>query len=143
MQGRISSNPQSWNAYAYVLNSPLSNVDPTGQDVEHLGNCFFNYYLDPEDELKHYGSTVCIAPGDGTGGGDQQTTPPPPVKSTVTVTANPPNSGTARGLATCAASKASSFANLLGLAKTIFGRRRSWAMTFPLPLTSYLEMIEG
>jgi RHS repeat-associated protein len=31
--GADPSNPQSWNAYAYVLNSPLSNADPDGEDT--------------------------------------------------------------------------------------------------------------
>jgi RHS repeat-associated protein len=31
------SNPQSWNRYAYVLNNPLANVDPDGEDYYLLG----------------------------------------------------------------------------------------------------------
>jgi len=32
------SNPQSWNRYAYVLNNPLSNIDPNGFDCVYLNN---------------------------------------------------------------------------------------------------------
>jgi len=32
------TNPQSWNRYAYVLNNPLSNVDPLGLDCVYLGD---------------------------------------------------------------------------------------------------------
>ena len=31
--GADPTNPQSWNAYSYVLNNPLSNTDPNGQDI--------------------------------------------------------------------------------------------------------------
>ena len=31
-------NPQTWNQYAYVLNNPLSNVDPMGYDCVYLNN---------------------------------------------------------------------------------------------------------
>ncbi len=31
--GAEPSDPQSWNAYSYVLNSPLSNTDPDGEDI--------------------------------------------------------------------------------------------------------------
>ena len=31
-----SSNPQSWNAYAYVHNNPLSAVDPNGEDCIYI-----------------------------------------------------------------------------------------------------------
>ena len=32
--GADPTNPQSWNAYAYVLNNPLANVDPSGRDCQ-------------------------------------------------------------------------------------------------------------
>jgi hypothetical protein len=31
------SNPQSFNLYSYVLNDPLSFIDPTGQDCVQSG----------------------------------------------------------------------------------------------------------
>jgi RHS repeat-associated protein len=36
--GAHLNKPQSWNAYSYVLNNPLSNVDPTGRDCGGLEN---------------------------------------------------------------------------------------------------------
>ena len=36
-------NPSSWNRYAYVLNDPVNNADPTGryvEDCDWTGNCF-------------------------------------------------------------------------------------------------------
>jgi RHS repeat-associated protein len=32
------SNPQSWNAYSYVRNNPLSNVDPDGLDCVYIND---------------------------------------------------------------------------------------------------------
>jgi RHS repeat-associated protein len=29
---RHLANPQKWNAYAYVINNPLSNIDPDGKE---------------------------------------------------------------------------------------------------------------
>ncbi len=34
--GASPDNPQSWNAYAYVLDNPLTNVDPIGLDCIHI-----------------------------------------------------------------------------------------------------------
>jgi hypothetical protein len=31
-------NPQSWNAYSYVLNNPLANVDPLGRECQKLSD---------------------------------------------------------------------------------------------------------
>lgn len=72
--------PQSWNAYSYVMNNPLSNVDPTGLDVDRLGNCYWNVYVNPEDGSRNYGSIVCLASEDGS----QQAQPPPPPKQNET-----------------------------------------------------------
>lgn len=35
-------NPQSWNAYAYVVGNPLNAVDPSGMWNWGLGNCYYN-----------------------------------------------------------------------------------------------------
>ena len=32
------TNPQSWNLYSYVLNNPLTGVDPDGHDCIHINN---------------------------------------------------------------------------------------------------------
>ncbi len=36
--GALLGSPQSWNAYSYVLNSPLNYVDPTGLDCIYINN---------------------------------------------------------------------------------------------------------
>jgi RHS repeat-associated protein len=36
--GASVNDPQSWNAYSYVLNNPLNSVDPTGLDCIYIDN---------------------------------------------------------------------------------------------------------
>jgi hypothetical protein len=84
-------NPQSWNWYSYVLNNPLSLVDPTGMDIWFPGPC-----EDPEDPECGGGLPIvppclffdCGDGGSGQGGG--QTAPPPPPPTT---TPPPQNQG--------------------------------------------------
>ena len=51
------SNPQSWNRYAYVLNNPLTLVDPLGLDPTQIF-CF----------ATEEGGWTCVWPSDGGGG---------------------------------------------------------------------------
>jgi hypothetical protein len=47
------SNPQSWNRYAYVLNDPLSNIDPLGLDcVRDNGDGTTTTYTDAQDNCE-------------------------------------------------------------------------------------------
>jgi RHS repeat-associated protein len=46
--GADPSSPGSWNGYSYAYNNPLMYTDPTGLDVEQVGNCFFNVTRDTE-----------------------------------------------------------------------------------------------
>jgi RHS repeat-associated protein len=71
------TNPQSWNRYAYVMNSPLANIDPLGWDTIQyytwFGNCLYNTYYNYEDTLEDVGTVLadqgsylfvgCINPG--------------------------------------------------------------------------------
>ena len=154
--GTDATNPQTWNAYVYGVNSPLSEVDPSGLDpvtppiFKGTGICgpaCLNNTLNINPGCVAFGTEGCITapqpvtiggsgPGGNSGVSGASGSGVAQFSTTValldgsspvsnSVSSVPPNSGTARGLATCAASKASSFANLLGLPKDNF-----WAQAF-------------
>jgi len=64
--GADPENPQSWNGYAYTINSPLTRIDPSGMDSFDGGGTGDPCIDDP---------FLC---GDGGDGPDWPTQPPPP-----------------------------------------------------------------
>ena len=65
------ANPQSWNRYAYVLNKPLTLVDPNGMGVECIGGTAFDVESTYSDgQLVDTTYTPLGSCPDG-GGGDQ------------------------------------------------------------------------
>jgi len=131
--------PQSWNAYAYVRNNPLALVDP-------LGLCTFDAEgnaVEDENGACYEGGfggsvTVTASPSPDVmpifvslpsllsdTQQPAQTAPPPAVTEAGAAVAPSENVGTPSKLAACAASKASSLADLLGLPKDNF-----WAQAF-------------
>jgi RHS repeat-associated protein len=76
MAAADSANPQSWNRYAYVMNSPLNYVDPRGMNEEYPCDGFEDCgggggYCPPEYENcdDPFPPPVPIGPPDGGGGG--------------------------------------------------------------------------
>jgi len=61
------NNPQSWNRYAYVQNSPLNLIDPLGLDTVPCGDGFCTTVTDP---IGSGGSGFGGGVGGGGGGGD-------------------------------------------------------------------------
>lgn len=119
--GADLNNPQSWGGYSYVMNAPLNAVDPDGMAAENVSTelppqpapnliptIAFDWLLNLT-----FGRTLPTFYVEAIGYG------------AVPTQKAPPKTGTTRGLATCAASNASSFASLLGLPKDNF-----WAQAF-------------
>ncbi len=69
------TNPQSWNQYSYVWNSPLDAVDPYGLYVVVFGGCSYNatdFYVDGQYDSSSYDLIGCNSGGGGnapSGGG--------------------------------------------------------------------------
>jgi RHS repeat-associated protein len=103
--GADITNPQSWNAYAYVLGNPLGLVDPSGMFLSaNPGKG--NDDGGDEDDDSSYQCIICFNPcflcfssGNG-GGGNQQ--PPPPPRKTEAQSTQPPKSQTCPAGATAA-----------------------------------------
>lgn len=56
--GADLSDPQTWNAYSYVRNNPLSNTDPLGLWLWNIGGCYFDtvaLYTDVGDGAEFQG----------------------------------------------------------------------------------------
>ena len=72
--GADLTNPQSWNGYAYVLNNPLTMIDPTGMDPFSPG--------DPGDPGEGCDDDWCGGFPWPTGTGGPVSPPPPPPRQT-------------------------------------------------------------
>jgi RHS repeat-associated protein len=80
--GADPTNPQSWNMYSYVLNSPVVFIDPTGMDACRAGDeptCTVGALTD-------WGGPLFYDPDGQSGGQDPPPPPPPPQQQ------NPPPS---------------------------------------------------
>ena len=99
--GADPTNPQSWNAYSYVLNNPLSNTDPNGQDICADGSyadvCVTDQGLPPIDTVPFPAAPY---------------TPPPPAAinpGLVQPPSLPPKTGTTQTFSQCMAAHATDF----------------------------------
>jgi len=73
--------PQSWNRYAYVMNDPLTNVDPDGLDdriIRDENGAIISIILDPNNPV-----TIVIRDPGGTGGSTDKGKKPLPKPTSV------------------------------------------------------------